>query len=181
VSSPIGFESPYPVAVSQVGPSEWALTAPLVYHGTHQVFTVAVGETTDFASVPAVLTWLVPIETGVPAAVLHDHLWRHEVVAGRITFPDADGLLRQALGTLGVPVTRRWVMWAAVRWGALTRHHGWDGWWRDAPAVLAVTLLALPLVLPAVVLLPSLLVFAALDAVTAPRRRGPAVSVRPGG
>jgi hypothetical protein len=171
LSDVVGFESPYPVAVSQVGPTEWALTAPLVYHGTHQVFTVEPGETTDFASVPAVLTWLVPIETGVPAAVLHDHLWRREVPAGRITFPDADGLLRQALGTLGVPAPRRWVMWAAVRWGALTRPHGRDGWWRDAPKVLAVTLLGLPFVLPAVAVVPSLLVFTALDTAWGTRPR----------
>jgi hypothetical protein len=169
--SHLGFESPYPVAVSQVGNTEWALTHAMTYHGCTQVFTVPVGQTTDFASVPAVLTWLVPIETGVPAAVLHDYLWRVLVPAGQLTFPDADGLLRQALGTLGVPAPRRWVMWAAVRWGALTRPHGRDGWWRDAPKVLAVTLLGLPFVLPAVAVVPSLLVFTVLDAAWGPRPR----------
>lgn len=162
----VGFESPYPVAVSQVGPSEWALTSPMTYHGTSQVFVVPVGQTTDFASVPAALTWLVPIETGVPAAVLHDYLWRVLVPAGQLSFPDADGVLRQALGTLDVPWARRWLMWGAVRWGALTRPGGRRGWARTAPRVLAVTVLAVPLVAPVVVLLPTLMMFRLIEGVT---------------
>lgn len=161
-----GFESPFPVAVSQVGPTEWALTSPMTYHGTSQVFVVPVGQTTDFASVPAVLTWLVPIETGVPGAVLHDYLWRVRVPAGELSFPDADGVLRQALGTLGVSGPRRWLMWAAVRWGALTRPGGRRGWGRDAPKVLVVTVLALPFLVPVVALLPALVVFEVVEVVT---------------
>lgn len=159
----VGFESPFPVAVSQVGPSEWQLTHAMIYHGDTQTFIVPIGQTTDFASVPAVLTWLVPIETGVAAAVLHDWLWRVQVPAGVLAYPDADGLLRQALGTLGVSVPRRWLMWAAVRWGALSRPGGWNGWWADAPAVLGITALALPIVLPAVFLIPSLVVFVCVE------------------
>lgn len=170
--SGVGFDSPYPVAVSQVGPTEWALTSPMTYHGTSQVFTVPVGQTTDFASVPAVLTWLVPIETGVPAAVLHDYLWRVLVPAGQLSFPDADGVLRQALGTLGVSVPRRWLMWAAVRWGALTRPGGRRGWARDALGVLVVTVLAVPFVAPVLVLLPTLAVFHFIEALTGHRLRG---------
>jgi len=155
----IGFESPYPVAVSQVDDTSWELTHTMTYHGRTQTFTVPIGQTTDFASVPAVLTWLIPIETGVPAAVLHDYLWRVCVPAGTLAYRDADGILRQALGTLGVSTPRRWLMWAAVRWGALTRHHGADGWWRTAPGVLAITLVGLPLALPALCLLPPTIVF----------------------
>lgn len=159
----IGFDSRYPVAVSQVGDTEWKLTAAMTYHGRWQTFIVPVGQTTDFASVPAALTWLVPIETGVPAAVLHDHLWRVQVPAGKLSYPDADGILRQALGTLGVSAPRRWLMWAAVRWGALTRPGGRRGWAGDAAAVLGVTVLALPLVVPVVCLLPSLAVFGLIE------------------
>jgi hypothetical protein len=159
-----GFESPFPVAVSQVGPTEWELTAELVYHGTVQTFTVPVGQTTDFASVPSVLTWLVPLETGVPAAVLHDYLWRRLAPAGEIAWRDADGLLRQALGTLGVPGPRRWLMFAAVRWGSLlTRRGGHKGWIKDAPAVLAVTAAGLPLAAFAAPLLIPMALLAALD------------------
>lgn len=158
----IGFESPYPVEVSQ-DPAGWCLTHEMVYHGRNQTFTVPVGQTTDFASVPVALTWLVPIETGIPAAVLHDYLWRSAIPAGLLHYRDADGILRQALGTLGVSDLRRWLMWAAVRWGSLFRPGGAIGWWRDAPAVLAISALALPVVAPAVALVPSLLVFAGAE------------------
>lgn len=142
----IGFESPYPVAVSQVSPDEWELTHELIYHAREQVFQVPVGQRTDFASIPLVLTWLVPTSTGIAAAVLHDHLWRVDAPAGRISYRDADGVLRQALGSLCVPTLRRWLMWAAVRWGSLLRSGGWCDWWRDAPAVVSITVAALPIV-----------------------------------
>jgi hypothetical protein len=168
----IGFESPFPVAVSQTGDTEWELTAAMTYHGRYQTFTVPVGQTTDFASVPAVLTWLVPIETGIPAAVLHDYLWRVKVPASELEYREADGILRQALGSLGVPGPRRWLMWAAVRWGSLTRPGGHQGWLRDAPAVVAVTLLGLPLALPAVLLLPSTGVLTLADWIFGRSKRG---------
>jgi hypothetical protein len=161
-----GFESSHPVAVTQVGPREWELTHELVYHGSHQTFVVPPGASTDFASVPAILTWLVPTTTGVAAAVLHDWLWRVEAPAGRIAWRDADGLLRQALGTLGVSAPRRWVMWAAVRIGALTRPGGWRGWWRDAPAVLTIALPVAVLASPAVLLVPPWALFAAVECLT---------------
>ncbi|WP_324278231.1 hypothetical protein [Blastococcus brunescens] len=46
----------------------------------------------------------------------------------------------------GVPVLRRWLMWAGVRWGALTSERRRSGWLMSAPGVLAITLLAAPLV-----------------------------------
>jgi hypothetical protein len=61
---------------------------------------------------------------------------------------------------LGVPLLRRWIMWAAVRWGALA-HLGKGsgvGWWRDAPLVLLCTVMALPIVLPPAVLIVAALV-----------------------
>jgi hypothetical protein len=51
-------------------------------------------------------------------------------------------------------------MWAGVRWGALTDPRRRPGWAASAPGVLAVSLLAAPLVLPpAILIVPALLVF----------------------
>jgi len=51
--------------------------------------------------------------------------------------------------TLDKDFLRRWIMWAAVRWGALTKADGRQGWWREAWRVALVTALALPIVAPA--------------------------------
>jgi hypothetical protein len=60
----------------------------------------------------------------------------------------------------GVPVLRRWLMWAGVRWGALTDERRRPGWWASAPGVLAISVLAAPLVVPpAVAIAPALIVY----------------------
>jgi hypothetical protein len=87
-------------------------------------------------------------------------LWRVKAPAGEIEYRDADGILRQAMATLGVGVVRRYVMWAAVRWGALfTRKNGSKGWLKDAPMVLLISSLALPFaLLTGMATVPALLV-----------------------
>lgn len=157
-----GFSGP-PV-LGKVDGLNWRLLQPLTYRANEQTFTVPAGTLTDLASVPRPVAWLVPRSgASVPAAVLHDHLWRVEAPAGAIAWRDADGILRQALRRAGVPFVQRWLMWAGVRWSALfTRPGGHVDWWRDLPAVLAWTALGLPLVLP-----PALLALAALLAVAA--------------
>jgi Protein of unknown function (DUF1353) len=62
---------------------------------------------------------------------------------------DADGIFRQAMRELGVPFLRRWIMWAAVRWGALTKPDGRRDWWKEAWRVVLVSVVALPITLPA--------------------------------
>ena len=164
----VGFESPYPAAVTQTSPTGWRLLATVTYHGSTQTFAVPYGQETDLASTPRTLRALFPPYGSYTAAViLHDWLWRVEAPAGRLTYRDADGLLRQAMGTLGVPPVRRWAMWAAVRWGALlTRRGGHRGWWRDAPKVLGMTVVVLPLVVaPVVANASSLLLLALMEAV----------------
>lgn len=88
-----------------------------------------VGEnSTDLASIPGFLTWLVPKDgRHTPAAVLHDAL-----IGGRngkdyvVTHVDdvddgqADLLFREAMAGLGVAWLRRWMMWAAVALRTLT-------------------------------------------------------------
>lgn len=187
------FESESPLAVTQIrcedGKDRWQLTDRLVYYygpGPGQFYKVPGGPgpklgedkpepkpgepepfVTDFASVPSVLTWLVPstTTTGIPAAVLHDYLWkRAEMTEQRkITYREADRIFRQALRALGVGPVQRWLMWAAVRWWALIDRKDWRGWYRDAPAVLAVTVMAMPFIVPALVTLPFLGLYKILE------------------
>lgn len=168
-----GFESDAPLAVSQLDHTTWETTAPLVFHpSVGPVIDVPIGATTDFASVPALFSWLIPKLTGVPAAVIHDHAWRTLCPGGQLTYRAADRALREALATLGVPAPTRWLTWSAVRWASiLTRRGGQSGAWRDLPALVAVTIPGLILAAPAVLLLPSMAVLAALNYLASQLRR----------
>lgn len=138
-------------------PKFWEVMKPITYHARTRDFTVECGMRTDFASVPRAFVWLLPrYGLYTKAAILHDHLWQQEV-PGAISRIDADGIFRQAMRQLEVPFLRRWIMWAAVRWGALTRKDGRRGWLREAPRVIVITILAVPIVFP-----PALLVMAGL-------------------
>lgn len=75
----------------------------------------------DLASVPFFLTWLVPrggLHT--PAALLHDAFIPSENEPasyrppGEVDRRTADSIFRDALDELGVPIIRRWLMWAGV-------------------------------------------------------------------
>lgn len=153
----------------------YVLTAPLVYQGRDDTFTVPAGFSTDLATVPRFLTWLVPI-AGVHdrAAIVHDWLCvlldrgnPKAALSPGTSWPDinpvdTDGIFRRCLRELGVPLVRRWLMWAGVRWGALANPARRPGWLRTAPAVLGISLLALPLILPATL---AVLAVLAVDAV----------------
>lgn len=147
------------VSVLKKKGENWRTQEAFCYNARKQQFVVPKYSDTDFASVPRLLAWLIPrAGDSVPAAILHDHLWRVEAPAGRIAYREADGILRQALRRRGVPFVLRWLCWTAVRWGALTRRNGTVGWWRDAPMVVLWTVLALPVVIPPVVAVGAALV-----------------------
>ncbi len=78
---------------------------------------------TDLASVPAVLQWVVPRygQHTLPA-VLHDQLVRGDLAADR---ERADRIFRDAMGEQGVPLARRWLMWAAVSIGTIVATRRW--------------------------------------------------------
>jgi hypothetical protein len=146
------------VDVQQVDDREWRLLSELRYEGKSQSFIVPVGTSTDFASVPRAFVWFLPrYGRYTKAAILHDHLWRAAVPAGELTLPDADGIFRRAMRELKVPFLRRWLMWAAVRLGALTKPGGRRAWLRESWQVLPLMLFALPLVV-----LPGALILVAL-------------------
>ena len=61
---------------------------------------------------------------------------------------------------LGVPFLRRWIMWAAVRLGALPNPAGRKRWWEEAWRVALIAAIALPVITPAAaVIIITLLIF----------------------
>jgi hypothetical protein len=149
------------VRVKELEHSDWELLRILEYKGNRDRFEVPEGLETDFASVPRVFVWFLPrYGRYTKAAILHDYLWRDAVPAGELTLAAADGIFRRAMWELGVPFLRRWLMWGAVRIGALTKPGGRKGWLRDSWRVIPLLLLALPIVgPPALVILIALTVF----------------------
>lgn len=138
-----------PLVVAAVDDRTWELVEPLVYHGRDDVLVIPAGFRTDFATVPRILQWIVP-RTGrySAATVVHDWLIESRTVPRR----DADGVFRRVLRELGVPVLLRWLMFAAVRFGA--RELDWRA--------VGVGLAALPVLGP-----PTLLAALALGVYTA--------------
>lgn len=140
--------------LTYVGAGRYVTVGPTVYVGTDETFTIPTGFPTDLASVPRIFWGLIP-PTGVyeKAAVLHDWMCLR-LAAGDspISSHDVDGLFRRVMREAGVGLITRWVMWTGVRWGALTNPARRVGWWRDAPAVVALTGLGLAVVCAAIVL-----------------------------
>jgi hypothetical protein len=167
-SRPVPFDSD--LVVRRASDQLWEVVQPLVYRGHRDTFVVPDGFLTDFASVPRVVIWLFPrFGRYTPAAVLHDWLVTTGLATGAVSSRDADALFRRVLQELGVPPVRRWLMWCGVRWGALVAPRRRAGWWRDAPRVLALSVLAAPLVVPpAAVIAGALAVYEVVEtAVTA--------------
>lgn len=170
--------APPPYVRADIDCATAGLVQPLVYKGRDQIFTVPSGFVTDFASVPRSLTWLIPtMGTYTRAAIVHDFLcvelaevhrrgrgwagWRQSPSAR-----DVDGVFRRIMREERVPLVRRWLIWAGVRWGALANPARRAGWWRDAPAVLGISVLAAPVVVPAGLLVAlALLIDRAVEAI----------------
>lgn len=161
----VGFDPDSTVDVRQFDEQTWTVLRTLIYRGKVDDFEVPVDGLTDFASVPRIFVWFLPrYGRYTRAAILHDYLWSVAVPAGRLTRLDADGIFRAAMRQLEVPFLRRWIMWAAVRWGALTKPDGRRGWWKEAWRVALVTAVALPIVAPAaIVIMLTLPVFYLLE------------------
>jgi hypothetical protein len=127
-------------AVLKAGRCQWYIVEPLVYdvgdEGSGVTIVVPAGATTDLASIPRLVTNILPPDgPWTKAAVVHDFLYRTHgfgLFGGRrwltgktaYTRAEADGVLREAMGVIGVPGWKRQVIWAAVRIG------GAGGWGR---------------------------------------------------
>lgn len=119
--------------VRQRSAKEFDLTEPFVYRGERHpddddppTWVVAEKpESTDFASIPGFLTWLIPrYGRHTLAALIHDHLQdllvddpaATPVRGGQrtVTSTEADFIMRSAMRDLGVPFVMRWIMWAGI-------------------------------------------------------------------
>ncbi len=150
----LGFPPDSHVDVRAIGDEYWDLLRELPYHATELDFVVPECERTDFASVPRLFVWFLPrYGRYTRAAILHDYLLRARVRAGDLSRRDADGIFHQALRELGVPFLRRWMMWAAVRWVAVKEPGERAGWWKDVWRILPITIVALPIVAPAAIVI----------------------------
>lgn len=147
------------------GDTSFRLLEDVVYEGKCGTFTVPAGFVTDFASVPAQVSWLIPSYGKYTlAAIVHDYLCvqlndRHrglrESSGDDIFVPasarDTDGIFRRIMRELEVPFLRRWVMWTGVRWGALANPARRKGVAKDLPLMLLWSLLSAPVVIPATI------------------------------
>jgi Protein of unknown function (DUF1353) len=131
-----------------------------VRQGKHDVFCVPVGERTDFASVPRVFVCFLPrYGRYTKAAILHDYLWSVKISAGDISRLNADGIFRQAMRDLGVPFLAAGSC-GQRSGGALAKPDGRKDWLKEAWCVLLITLLTVPIVgSAAIVILIALFAF----------------------
>lgn len=121
------------LVVRENGDGTWTLVEPLVHESPAGSFVVPAGFVTDFASVPRIL-WSVIAPTGAHsrAAVIHDFLYAAKppvsynkdgvTVRMPLARSQADTAFYEAMLADGVPPSRAWVMWAAVRL------FGWKPW-----------------------------------------------------
>jgi hypothetical protein len=122
-------DTPARVVLEQLDPKTFRIVEPFRYvdASTGEHFVVPdprFGEqTTDLASVPAVLLWVVPRygQHTLPA-LLHDQLVDNDLIDDR---ERADRIFRDAMGEQGVPLARRWLMWAAVSMSTIATPHRW--------------------------------------------------------
>lgn len=137
---------------------KFKLTNVVTYYGTKgDSWTVdpnadpRCGET-DFASVPRVGVWLIPkFGKLTAAALLHDWFCAFAITAGIISPRQADAVFRSVMRRDGVPPLLRNIAWAGVRWGAAVNPIRRHEWWRDFPRLVAVSLVALPIMLLAAI------------------------------
>ena len=101
-------------------------------------------------------TWQSPGDGGAE----HDPFWeRSDTALHSDPAVHAQNTYAIAARTLAV-FLRRWIMWAAVRLGALTNQAGREKWWTQAWRVALIAVVALPVITPAaVVIVISFLVF----------------------
>jgi hypothetical protein len=116
-----GSDQPAAVRLQQLDATDFYLVEPFRYVKDGLVRVVPAdqplnphSDVTDLASVPNVLTWLVPRygRHSLPA-LLHDDL-QHQFDGVTMTSRKADVIFRDAMGDTSVPFLRRWLMWSAV-------------------------------------------------------------------
>lgn len=114
--------------VLRAGRCLWDTVGDLSYdvgeEGSGQTIYVESGSRTDLASIPR-LAWTIlpPDGPWLKAAVLHDRLYERRGDVTRLGHPalytraEADAILNEAMGVLGVPDEQRAMIYRAVRLG----------------------------------------------------------------
>lgn len=106
----------------------WVLREDFEYHvGTENSGDCVIaskGFVTDFTSVPRVFWWIIPRWGKYGnAAVIHDWLYWEQGARDR---QEADSILFEAMGVLGVSEWKKQIIYHAVGW------FGWIAWFRNA-------------------------------------------------
>jgi len=143
---------------------DWETLSPLEYFTGSTLLRVETGQHTDFASVPRFFVWLIP-KYGLytRSAILHDDLCR----TGSKPRLEADMLFREAMDTEDVAFLRRWMMWGAVRIGALKSWRQVPRWLKESWQVVLLLLIAVPVIgPPAVTIAVGLALFYLFEKVT---------------
>ncbi len=102
---------------------------------------VASEQVTNFESVPRFMAWFErPYGRHALALVLHNNLIRGEPNSGALGSDElADSLFRDMMGVAGVPLFKRWLLWAAVvartRWAVGSNRRLWFMLWTLAALV----------------------------------------------
>ena len=106
----------------------WRLNKPLVYVTSWGMqITVPAGFTTDFASTPRPIWWLLPpVGTYDGPAVVHDWLYRNHYTRWL-----CDGVIWESMRAIKVPAWMVWTIYLALRVG------GWWAW-RHEPAAARI-------------------------------------------
>jgi hypothetical protein len=104
-----------PLVTEYLDGFNWRIMEPFDYYRTDDpssLIRIPKGFITDFASVPRLFWHLIP-PTGHygKAAVVHDWLYATEMLRRK----DCDYIFYEAMGVLGVPIYKKWIMLRAVR------------------------------------------------------------------
>lgn len=142
-----------PVVICRPDGVTFELVYRVVYEGKDDHWVIPAEFKTDFATIPAIVSWAIPkLGAYTQAAIVHDYFCSVGIQSGEISARDTDAVFRRIMREGNVDVVTRWLVWTGVRWGALFNPVRRPGWHRDAPAVLGISLLAAPVVVPASVL-----------------------------
>lgn len=156
-----GFDYP-PFLIPQENGTEFELWEEVTYTASQgDSWVIPEGFRTDFASIPAVVSWAVPkLGAYTLAAIVHDLLCegvnrrykRWDLDAPTANAVDTDAIFHRIARDHGTdPVTAK-LLWVGVRWGALFNPARREGWLSTALPVLGWSLVFAPVLVPATVL-----------------------------
>lgn len=113
------------LCTAKIGPQLWILTEPMAYITPRGIFVVPAGYLTDHASVPRLLTSVVPPVKSCVAegSVLHD--WFYNRDSPEVPRAFADECLRELTLSRGGSKALGYITWGAVRVG------GWNLYRRE--------------------------------------------------